>query len=435
MHRPALALAFSLTLVALSAAVPVGATNQPNLVKDINPTGASNPTDLTAVGSTLYFAANDGVHGNELWKSDGTAAGTKMVKNIRPLAKSSDPQNLINVNGKLFFTANDGTHGRELWKSNGTAAGTKMVKDLIPQCGGGYGCIGGLLISRPLVAIGSQVYFINDYCCVGGNTVYVSDGTASGTKRLASLPVSDIDGGVTSYNGKFYFAAYTDYDHAAVWVSNGTRAGTYDLGAASGDDIVFLPVSGQSLYFATYLHPDNERDIQLWKTDGTVAGTKPLTSESALADPPMEAAYMTNRLYFSDGPDGSLWKTDGTVSGTKTVSAGRAQWLTVAGGKLYFSRNENLWTSDGTTAGTTDMGPVGIYGPSGLVAVGTQLCFVAIGNGEWALWESDGTAPGTYQVMSFVGALSEVQQAALGSKLYFGADDGVKGTELWSYTP
>jgi ELWxxDGT repeat protein len=358
-----------------------------------------------------------------------------MVKNIRPLGKSSDPENLVNVNGTLFFTAVDGVHGRELWKSNGTAAGTKMVKDIVPQCHG-YGCIGGLLISVPPVVIGSRLFLINDYCCIGTSALYVSDGTAAGTKQLATdLPVSTTVGAAASYNGKFYFAAYTDWDHASVWVSNGTRAGTYDLEAAAGDDIVFLPVSGRSLYFATYDEYDAEVLIQLWKTDGTAAGTKMLTSEGALADVPIEAAYMANRLYFSDGAEGSLWKTDGTVKGTKSISTGRAQWLTVAGGKLYFARDTHIWRSNGTALGTADIGQFGPYGARQLISVGAEFCFVALNDPTWALWESDGTALGTYQVMSFVGAPGEVQQAAIGSKLFFGANDGVKGTELWSYTP
>ena len=95
---------------------------------------SSIPLDLTNVNGTLFFAANDGVHGTELWKSDGTAAGTVLVKDIDPAgeARTSAVGNSTNVNGTLFFTANDGTHGVELWKSDGTAAGTVMVKDIIP---------------------------------------------------------------------------------------------------------------------------------------------------------------------------------------------------------------------------------------------------------------------------------------------------------------
>ena len=84
------------------------------------------------MNGTLFFAADDGDDGVELWKSDGTAAGTVLVKDINPGSGDSLPSYLTNVNGTLFFAANDGTHGAELWKSDGTAAGTVLVKDINP---------------------------------------------------------------------------------------------------------------------------------------------------------------------------------------------------------------------------------------------------------------------------------------------------------------
>jgi ELWxxDGT repeat protein len=77
--------------------------------------GSSDPQFLTEVNGTLYFSANDGADGTELWKSDGTAAGTVMVKNINS-SGSSDPQFLTEVNGNLYFSANDGANGTEPWR-------------------------------------------------------------------------------------------------------------------------------------------------------------------------------------------------------------------------------------------------------------------------------------------------------------------------------
>jgi ELWxxDGT repeat protein len=106
------------------------------LVTDINPgSGPSNPSVLTNVNGTLFFTASDGVRGIELWKSNGTAAGTVLVKDINPGpgdALHSPTLQLTNVNGTLFFRANDGATGFELWKSDGTAAGTVLVKDINP---------------------------------------------------------------------------------------------------------------------------------------------------------------------------------------------------------------------------------------------------------------------------------------------------------------
>jgi len=79
--------------------------------------------------------ADDGTNGNELWKSDGTALGTVLVKDINAESSGSNPSILTNVNGTLYFRSNDGTNGTELWKSDGTAVGTVLVKDLTGDSG------------------------------------------------------------------------------------------------------------------------------------------------------------------------------------------------------------------------------------------------------------------------------------------------------------
>ena len=108
----------------------------PQLVANINTVGdGSSPQDFTAVGATTFFLANDGVHGQELWKTNGSAAGTSLVKDINPGSAGSAIFGMTNLKGTLLFFANDGVHGNELWKSNGTAAGTTLVDDINPGSG------------------------------------------------------------------------------------------------------------------------------------------------------------------------------------------------------------------------------------------------------------------------------------------------------------
>ncbi len=86
------------------------------LVRDILPgSGSAGPRALAAAGGRLYFSATDSVHGMELWESDGTEAGTRMVQDIAPGGVASNPGELTEVGGRLFFAADDGVHGRELW--------------------------------------------------------------------------------------------------------------------------------------------------------------------------------------------------------------------------------------------------------------------------------------------------------------------------------
>jgi ELWxxDGT repeat protein len=85
----------------------------------------------------LFFTAADGVHGKELWKSDGSRAGTVLVKDIHPGAFGAGgeyPSELTGVAGKLFFASDDGVRGRELWKSDGRRADTVLVKDINAVC-------------------------------------------------------------------------------------------------------------------------------------------------------------------------------------------------------------------------------------------------------------------------------------------------------------
>ena len=92
----------------------------------------SSPADLTNVGSKLMFTADDGAHGTELWKSDGTKRGTKLVEDINP-AGSSNPSYLLNVGGQLFFGADDDTTAPSSWKSDGTKRGPSSWRTSIPE--------------------------------------------------------------------------------------------------------------------------------------------------------------------------------------------------------------------------------------------------------------------------------------------------------------
>src|SRR5258707_14857355 len=127
MHSLRQVLSSIVLLLALTFSVSFGQT--PSLVKD----GSSGwyiqgfNGWFTNVNGVLFFDATDGTTGEALWKSDGTDAGTVLVKDIYP-GGASGLKEFVNVNGTLFFQANDGTHGYELWKSDGTEAGTVMVK-------------------------------------------------------------------------------------------------------------------------------------------------------------------------------------------------------------------------------------------------------------------------------------------------------------------
>ena len=156
----------------------------PALLKDIYPGSTrSNAEYLIKVGNIVFFQADDGVHGKELWKTDGTVAGTVLVKDINPGALGSNPlDSRIDLNGTLYFRADDGISGTELWKSDGTDAGTIMVKDIEPGSGGSYpGSIG------KLGEVANGLLYFQARSAGIGYELWKSDGTQAGTVLIKDI--------------------------------------------------------------------------------------------------------------------------------------------------------------------------------------------------------------------------------------------------------
>lgn len=154
------------------------------LVKDVRPGPQSSQVDwLTPVGNLLYFTAEsgDGV-GRELWRSDGTPEGTQLVLDIRPGAIGSSPSNLAAVDNIVYFAANDGVHGVELWRSDGTAPGTFMVRDLRP---GPDSSMPGNITKIPWL----HVAIFTAYDDAHGIELWVTDGTEMATNRISDIAV------------------------------------------------------------------------------------------------------------------------------------------------------------------------------------------------------------------------------------------------------
>jgi ELWxxDGT repeat protein len=407
------------------------------MVKDINPHGDSNPSKLTNVNGELFFSANDGTDGTELWKSDGTLAGTVMVKDIFPgyysnsngtFPNSSDPGYLTNVNGTLFFTANDGVHGDELWKSDGTAAGTVLVADISPGSLGSY--------PRSLTNVNGTLFF-----SVSGNQLWKSDGTATGTVVVKNFNAIPED--LTNVNGTLFF----DDNDEELWKSDGTSTGTVMVkdinpGHYSSYPRSLTNVNGTLFFTAN----DGTHGDELWKSDGTSAGTVMVKDiyPGGLGSTPTDLTNVNGTLFFTanDGTHGyELWKTDGTATGTSMVaditpgSAGSTPgWLTNANGTLFFwaTNTAELWKSDGTTTGTVlvkdipnDQRPWGL----GSFASVNGTVFFAADDGTHGneLWMSNGTAAGTVMVKdinsttpgSYPGDLTNVN-----GRLFFTANGG-----------
>ncbi|WP_306606647.1 ELWxxDGT repeat protein, partial [Azonexus sp.] len=356
-----------------------------------------HPTEMIRLGDKIIFQASSTLGGRELWVTDGASAGTTRIKDINPSGNafeisSSSPANPFAVIGnKAYFTANDGTNGAELWVTDGTEAGTQMVKDVYT------GATDSSI--RFLKAVGDKVYFAAKSAASGAYwEPWVSDGTANGTIQLkagsASFSVSDNSGLSPQFvpvGDKVLFLAFQAGSGNELWVTDGTTVGTqllkeiYSGSIGSTPDIYSLGTKG--LIFA-----DGGSGRALWVTDGTANGTTQLLASTTVSpwstgELGKFAIVVNGKLYFqaSNAAAGrELWVSDGTVEGTKlikdimpgtegsfpSVFTAFGDGIIFAASGAGYTGDQEPWFSDGTEAGTYRIADVrpGPGSPSHLLA-------------------------------------------------------------------
>jgi len=370
------------------------------LVKDIRPGGfvssISPGANFAEVNGVLYFVADDGASGAELWRSDGTCAGTQLVRDIQPGAIGSSPHELLNVNGLLYFVADDGSTGQELWKTDGTSAGTQLLRDAVP------GAIG--TNAHELTNVGGLVYFGGD-SGVNGNELWRSDGTSAGTviwANINSMPgAGSYPAELTNANGVLVFSANDAITGHELWRTTPTGVQKIlDINpGATGSGIGDITPVGSRFFFRAN---DGVHGEELWVSDRTSGGTMLVAdvSSGAMFQSPRSLANINGTLFFShyngsQGPE--LWTSDGTSTGTVMVrdirSGGLGSYpteITNFNGVAYFQANAGdgtayeLWRSDGTSAGTQLVQDINLSGnssPSSLTPLSGGLLIFTADNG------------------------------------------------------
>ncbi len=290
----------------------------PQLLKDCNPqNGFSNQYGHTAVNNTLFFVADDGINGEELWKTDGTDKGTLMVKNIGFEHFRSFPKELTNVNGILYFTANDEKHGNELWKSDGTDIGTVLVKDINK----------GKSSSQPslLTVFNQQLYFVVNESGLY-STIWQSNGSESGTISVAKIQQGSDKVKISNLVpvGRFMFLIGEINGKLALWsLEKGNNQLTYlrTFETKGYDNKEAFSSINESLVFSASSERNNE---ELWITDGTKDGTKLLKELLLGSNPSLPKHFFKhqNKVCFTANNaknEAELWQTDGSLNGTKLI--------------------------------------------------------------------------------------------------------------------
>lgn len=335
-----------------------------------------NSNSLTVFKGQLFFHAKDDDHGWELWTSDGTEQGTNMVIDIKPGGSEdgvlvegafiqAPDRPIASTSSHLYFFGDDGVHGIELWKSDGTATGTVMVKDInVAAPGAGVTIVP--VIQRIVSTTDEKVYF-NAFDTTYGDELWVSDGTEQGTHIVRDINPSNFPE-QKYYQPLFAFGDKVLFNKSApLGVTDGTAANTYFITNKGQlkedilvhDNKVFIhtnngSLSSEALYFTNGI----DTGLQIIKR---IMGT-PTESFKLI-----NLVELNGKLCFAGSePDsqttdkGGLWVSDGTANGTTRLIY--TDWplksLVPFGKHVYFKKyspqNETIeiWKSDGTYTGT-----------------------------------------------------------------------------------
>ncbi|HEY0783370.1 MAG TPA: hypothetical protein VGE98_13005, partial [Thermoanaerobaculia bacterium] len=439
--------------------------------------GTSAGTELLAVGVSRILGRIGKVafwstgSGAELGRSDGTRAGTYSLtppdSGVQALTSSALGFEAAFTSHRLFFLGCTLEDGCQPWSTDGTRAGTQLLKKLADQRLQVYQYI-------HFVAAGDKLFLFNK--TLAGDTLWVSDGTAAGTVELKGLGTTGIDA-TAAVDGRVFFLAPGGNAGTEVWTSDGTVAGTRALtNLRFREPFLEFPeliAVGRRVYFVA---ADTQHGRQLWRSDGTPAGTQPITAFKNAE--PFPAEQKTPVREVGDyavfiATDGSgmpkLWSSRGGPSSVTPVFdpchgscdpffASRVL-ATVGQRVVFFATDEahgiEPWSTDGTAAGTqllrdTCPGPCSYVAPSSIIELPGLVTFYGSSSSSSSqYWQTDGTPSGTRPIAQFSGdaprdAARQAAKRGLAGRdiaylpaaaifdgaLYFNWKDE-RGSELW----
>jgi ELWxxDGT repeat protein len=411
------------------------------MVMDINPVGESGPSDLVVFNNDLYFSADDSVHGSELWKVDHLTGTPVLAQDINTTA-DSNPGHLTVFNNDLYFTANDGTHGIELWKFDHTTLTASMVRDLNP--GTGDGCYGNMVVFN------NDLYFSGDDG-THGQELWKLDHLTGYTFMAKDVGGGTGNGLLVAVNDHLYFSASND--PLGLWAIG---PGGSNPDNAAYVKIVDLPANGTLKYMS---NPVSAGDSIPWAAaatgmltfvpnadwNGATSFHFQVIDDGAPANGPditsLQSTMTINVTPVNDSPViETPWAQvikDISPSGTADVTG------VELGGYVYFraydaSHGWELWRTDGTPYGTTLVSDINPAGDSWVYnfAVHNGIIYFSADDGThgYELWRSDGTPAGTWMVKDINSSGSDSSApsnlTSAGGILFFSADDG-SGDELW----
>jgi ELWxxDGT repeat protein len=440
-----------LAILALGSGL-ASAIQDPVMVKDVNAgTPSSDPVKFLPLAGKLFFVANNGTTGLEPWVSDGTLGGTSLLRDIWSGANSSFASgcptcNAISLGPVVYFSASNGVGGSQLWRSDGTVAGTVNV---YPDAS-----------ASTLTAFGGDILFAGVPSGNSVAFLYRSDGTTVGTNRVTSstyLAGTEM----TVVSGTAFFPADDGASGSELWRSDGSAVGTSLVKNLAPGSSSSYPTRLTNVGGILYFTANDGTAPGLFRSDGTEAGTVLVKTLMMPADYTTPGQLIDGNgqafLIATDAGHGAeLWRSDGTTAGTEMVKdiypgnvGGLSEsYLVAIGNVVYFAANDavhgiELWRSDGTAGGTVmvkdidpQADPFSSSSPAGLANVDGTLYFRARSSNLEGTqpWLSDGTESGTVQIATLYPAGNSLASFFTGvnGSIYFSATDGAHGNELWA---
>ncbi|MEZ6121873.1 MAG: hypothetical protein R3C49_01715 [Planctomycetaceae bacterium] len=374
--------------------------------------------EFAEINGVVYFSADTLGHGSELWRTDGTSEGTRMVKELRSGAQSSKPQSLRSFNGSLYFYAS-GEAGSAIYRTDGTADGTERMSTAATVASWNH-----------LTVLNDQVILFN-----GPSGLSAADPDFRTIQILTNNTVSES----TVADGRLYFLT----SRKALWVTDGTPEGTAEV-----QDFDLLPTGPESPFGLTYTNGTLfflDVGRRLWKSDGTGEGTVEVSPLAPQIVPDLEAPTAFNgTVYFTTlvNNERELWQSDGTEEGTVAVNMSTfsedflasALNVTAPDGRWNFFEASSsvriLWRTDGNQAEAHVLLNELIYTGIAYELVDDTL-LIAESNtlSEFNPATGDHSLIRSFRRLTSDWVFDEL--TVFGNSLLFTADDGIHGHELW----
>lgn len=368
-------------------------------LKEINAAEGSYPSWPVRLGERMLFSADDGIHGSELWISDGSKAGTRQLVDINP-SGDGRVRYLTLFQDKVFFVADDGVHGNELWVTDGSVAGTRLFHDTNDGANGAF--------PFGLTVVGELLYFSADGG--EGKQLWVTNGgPLEGDTTAVSItddPAFSSPESITAYRDGVIFSARTaSYGYEPYFAEgrSAKRLADINVGTANSHPYSFTVINDKVIFTAS----ETTHGREMWVYDGNDVAFLHDITPGINGSVFQSFQVFDDKLFFTLANNNKVFITTGQPVGlTSALIGGGVRFRMLASNSQYLfmigerDGKRQLWVSEGDAMSIRALVVDNMVDVASRFAVlNDELLFVASSAGQgFELWRSNGSAAGTRMV-------------------------------------